>query len=123
MEPRLEPVNLRLRAWCSSRPDDLDFGSLHAAPRRSRNFGVVMLALLLSLSGFAALDSLNVLNVGVTSAVIYDSRLNRRSPVPGGASFIAGVFAVTTTFGICVVLGLTFLTHLADFELTRPLPR
>ena len=81
-------------------------------------FGAVMLALLVSLSGLAALDSLNVLNVGVTSAVIYDSRLNRRSPVPGGLSFIAGVFGATTTFGICVVLGLTFLTHLADFEVT-----
>ena len=69
-----------------------------------------MLALLLSLSGLAALDSLNVLNVGVTSAVIYDSRLNRRTPSGGGVSFIAGVFAVTTTFGICLVLGLTFLT-------------
>ena len=38
--------------------------------------------------------------------------------MPGGVSFIAGVFAVTTTFGICVVLGLNFLTHPADFVLT-----
>ena len=77
-----------------------------------------MLALLLALSGFAALDCLNVLNIGVTSAVIYDSRLNRRSPVPGGLSYIAGVFAVMTSFGICVVLGLSFLTGLTAFRLT-----
>lgn len=80
-----------------------------------------MLALLLALLGFAFLDSLNVLNVGVTSAVVYDSRLGRRSPVPGGLSFIAGVFTVTTTFGICVVLGLSFLTDALNFELTGTL--
>ncbi|MGB3485531.1 MAG: GAP family protein [Mycobacterium sp.] len=77
-----------------------------------------MIALLFGLLGLAALDSLNVLNVGVTSAAIYDSRLNRRSPLPGALSFIAGVFLVTTAFGICVVLGLTFLTGLVDFDLT-----
>ncbi|MBS1693581.1 MAG: GAP family protein [Actinobacteria bacterium] len=77
-----------------------------------------MLALLLALAGFAFLDSLNVLNVGVTSAVVYDSRLGRRSPVPGGLSFIAGVFTVTTTFGICVVLGLNFLTSVIDLDIT-----
>jgi cytochrome c biogenesis protein CcdA len=77
-----------------------------------------MAALLLALCGFALLDSLNVLNVGVASAVVYDSRLSRRSAVPGGLSFVAGVFAVTTTFGLCMVLGLTFLTDVVDFELT-----
>jgi cytochrome c biogenesis protein CcdA len=77
-----------------------------------------MAALLLAFCGFALLDSLNVLNVGVASAVVYDSRLNRRSAVPGGLSFIAGVFAVTTTFGVCMVLGLTFLTNVVGFELT-----
>jgi cytochrome c biogenesis protein CcdA len=77
-----------------------------------------MAALLLALCGFALLDSLNVLNVGVASAVVYDSRLSRRSAVPGGLSFIAGVFAVTTTFGLCMVLGLAFLTDVVDFELT-----
>jgi len=80
-----------------------------------------MLALLLAMSGFAFLDSLNVLNVGVTSAVVYDSRLGRRSPVPGGLSFIAGVFTVTTTFGIGMVLGLSFLTDVMNFELTPTL--
>ena len=64
------------------------------------------------------LDSLNVLNAGVVSAVIFASRLNRRSPVPGALSFIAGVFAVTTTFGLCTVLGLSFLTSLVDFHVT-----
>ena len=77
-----------------------------------------MVALVLALAGLAFLDSLNVLNLGVVSAVIFDSRLNRRSPVPGSLSFIAGVFAVTTTFGLCAVLGLGMLTQLLDFHLT-----
>ena len=64
------------------------------------------------------LDSLNVLNAGVVSAVIFASRLNRRSPIPGALSFIAGVFTVTTTFGLCMVLGLSFLTSLVDFRVT-----
>jgi cytochrome c biogenesis protein CcdA len=59
-----------------------------------------------------------VLNVGVVSAVVYDSRLSRRSPIPGGLSFIAGVFTVTTTFGLCTVLGLSILTDLTNFEIT-----
>ena len=49
-----------------------------------------MLGLLLPLLGFAFLDSLNVLNLGVTSAVVYDSRLSRRSALPGGLSFVGG---------------------------------
>jgi cytochrome c biogenesis protein CcdA len=77
-----------------------------------------VLALVLALAGLALLDSLNVLNMGVVSAVIFDSRLNRRSPIPGALSFIAGVFAVTTTFGLCTVLGLSVLTQLLDFHLT-----
>ncbi|MFI6046128.1 GAP family protein [Nocardia sp. NPDC051321] len=77
-----------------------------------------MVALLLALAGFAFLDSLDVLLVGVTTAVVADSRVGRRSPVVGGVSFIAGVFAVTTAFGICTVLGLNFLTGLVRFELT-----
>ncbi|MEV0296409.1 GAP family protein [Nocardia sp. NPDC050710] len=80
-----------------------------------------MLTLLLALAGFAFLDSLDVLLVGVTTAVVYDSRLARRSPIPGGLSFLSGVFAVTTTFGLCTVLGLNFLTGLVDFELTPTL--
>ncbi|OBH93079.1 GAP family protein [Mycobacterium scrofulaceum] len=75
-------------------------------------------ALVVALAGLALLDSLNVLNVGVVSAVVFDSRLSRRSPVPGALSFIAGVFAVTTTFGLCTVLGLSFLTHAVGFHLT-----
>jgi cytochrome c biogenesis protein CcdA len=77
-----------------------------------------MAALVLALTGLAFLDSLNVLNVGVVSAVVYDSRLSRRSPIPGGLSFIAGVFAVTTTFGLCTVVGLGILTDLTNVEIT-----
>jgi cytochrome c biogenesis protein CcdA len=80
-----------------------------------------MAALALALAALAALDSVNVLNIGVVSAVVYDSRLSRRSPLPGGFSFIAGVFAVTTTFGLCTVLGLSFLTDLTDFKITPAL--
>jgi cytochrome c biogenesis protein CcdA len=79
---------------------------------------VLVWALLLALAGLAFLDSLNVLNVGVVSAVIYDSRLSRRSPFPGALSFIAGVFTVTTIFGLCTVLGLGFLTDLVDIRIT-----
>jgi cytochrome c biogenesis protein CcdA len=77
-----------------------------------------MLALLLPLAGFAFLDSLNVLNLGITTAVVYDSRLNRRSALPSGLSFVAGVFAATTTFGVCTVLGINFLTDRVDFDIT-----
>ena len=77
-----------------------------------------MLGLLLPLAGFALLDSLNVLNLGVTSAVVYDSRLGRRSALPGGLSFVAGVFAATTTFGALTVLGISFLTERVEFDVT-----
>jgi cytochrome c biogenesis protein CcdA len=75
-------------------------------------------ALALALAGLALLDSLNVLNLGVVSAVIFDSRLGRRSPIPGALSYIAGVFAVTTSFGVCTVLGIGFITEMLDFHLT-----
>ncbi|MEU8901617.1 GAP family protein [Nocardia sp. NPDC048505] len=77
-----------------------------------------MLIFLLALAGFAFLDSLDALLVGVTAAVIYDSRLGRRSPVPGALSLMGGVFAVTTVFGLCTVLGIGFLTDLVDIEIT-----
>jgi hypothetical protein len=77
-----------------------------------------VVALALALAGLALLDSLNVLNVGVVSAVIFDSRLGRRSPLPGALSYVAGVFAVTTTFGVCAVLGISFITQVLDFRLT-----
>lgn len=77
-----------------------------------------MLGLLLPLLGFAFLDSLNVLNLGVTSAVVYDSRLARRSALPGGLSFVAGVFVATTGFGVLTVLGITSLTGRVEFEPT-----
>lgn len=77
-----------------------------------------MAALALALAGLAFLDSLNVLNLGVVSAVIFDSRLGRRSPLPGALSYVAGVFAVTTTFGVCTVLGIGFITEALHFHLT-----
>ena len=80
-----------------------------------------MLGLLLPLLGFALLDSLNVLNLGVTSAVVYDSRLSRRSALPGGLSFIGGVFAATATFGVLTVFGLNFVTDRVDVEVTPTL--
>lgn len=80
-----------------------------------------MTALVLALAGLAMLDSVNVLNLGVVSAVVYDSRLSRKSPIVGGLSFIAGVFAVATTFGLCMVLGLSLLTDLLDFKITPAL--
>ena len=80
-----------------------------------------MLGLLLPLLGFAFLDSLNVLNLGVTSAVVYDSRLSRRSALPGGLSFVMGVFAATSTFGVLTVLGINFLTGRIEADLTPTL--
>jgi hypothetical protein len=77
-----------------------------------------MLALLVTLSGFALVESLNVLNLGATSAIIYDSRLHRRSALPGGLSFIAGLFVATAAIGITVMLGVSLLTELTAFELT-----
>ena len=77
-----------------------------------------MLALLMTLSGLAVVESFNVLNIGVTSAIVYDSRLQRRSPVPGGLSFVAGLFVATAAVGITVVLGVAFVTELTAFELT-----
>jgi hypothetical protein len=77
-----------------------------------------MLALLVTLSGFAVVESLNVLNLGLTSAIVYDSRLHRRSPLPGGLSFLAGLFAASVAVGIVVVLGVSFVTELTSFELT-----
>lgn len=75
-------------------------------------------ALLLTLVGFALIDSLNVLVIAAITAVVYDSRISRRSPVPGGLSLICGVFVATTTFGIGIVLGLQFLNAVVDFEIT-----
>jgi len=77
-----------------------------------------MLTLLLTLSGLAIVESLNVLNLGVTSAIVYDSRLHRRSPAPGGLSFIAGLFVATVAVGVAVVLGVTFFTERTAFTLT-----
>ena len=84
----------------------------------TRRFSADMLALLLPLAGFVLLDSLNVLNVGVTTAVVYDSRLGRRSPLPAGLSFVGGVFTATSAFGIAAVLGLSFLTTRVELDVT-----
>jgi Sap-like sulfolipid-1-addressing protein len=77
-----------------------------------------MLALLMTLSGMAVVESFNVLNIGATSAIVYDSRLRRRSALPGGLSFIVGLFAATAAVGITVVLGVAFVTELTEVELT-----
>lgn len=77
-----------------------------------------MTTLLLALLGLAFLDSLDVLLVGATAAIVYDARLARRSPVPGVAGFLLGVFLMTTTFGLLTVMGLNFLTEYFDFTLT-----
>ena len=80
-----------------------------------------MLKLLVTLSGIALVESLNVLNLGVTSAIVYDTRLHRRSPLPGGLSFLAGLFAATLAIGITVVLGVDLLTEVTAFRLTPTL--
>ncbi|MGO8964521.1 GAP family protein [Mycobacterium sp.] len=76
-----------------------------------------MLALLLTLSGLAVVESLNVLNLGLTSAIVYDSRLHRRSPLSGGLSFIAGLFVATAAVGITVVLGVALFPELTAVRL------
>ncbi|WP_278264696.1 GAP family protein [Nocardia sp. AG03] len=77
--------------------------------------------LLITLLGFAVLDALDVLLVAITTAVVADARLTRRSPVVGVLSFIGGVFTVSFAFGVCTVLGIDFLVRLLDFELTPTL--
>nr|WP_206038074.1 GAP family protein [Rhodococcus sp. HNM0569] len=74
--------------------------------------------MLVALLGFAFLDSLDVLLVGVTVAVVYDARAARRSAVPRALAFLGGVFVSTTTFGILTVLGLGFLSDWFGFTLT-----
>jgi Sap, sulfolipid-1-addressing protein len=77
-----------------------------------------MLALLITLAGFALVESLNVLNLTVTSAIVYDSRLHRRSPLSGGLGFLAGLFTATAVVGVAVVLGVDLAAHLRNFEIT-----
>ncbi|MCW4354853.1 GAP family protein [Hoyosella sp. YIM 151337] len=77
-----------------------------------------MTTLLLALMGLAFLDSLDVLLVGATAAIVYDARLARRSPVPGVSAFLLGVFVMTTAFGVLTVLGLSYLTELFDIAIT-----
>lgn len=77
-----------------------------------------MISLLAALVGFAVLDSLDVLLIGITAAIAYDARLRRASPLKTGLAFVAGVFAATTAFGLLAVLGIDFLTGIFDFELT-----
>ncbi|MEU9807048.1 GAP family protein [Mycobacterium sp. NPDC050853] len=72
-----------------------------------------MLTLLLAFAGFACLDALNVLNIGVATAIVYASRLERRSALPGGLSFITGLFVALFTFGVATVLGVRSLTDVS----------
>ncbi|OFJ53127.1 GAP family protein [Mycolicibacterium grossiae] len=77
-----------------------------------------MLSLFASLLGLAAIDSLNVLNVGIVSATVYGARLNRISPLPAGLGFISGLFVATTAIGLATVLGLHFATDFFDVDIT-----
>ena len=77
-----------------------------------------MITLLSALVGFAVLDSLDVLLIGITAAIAYDARLRRTPPLKTGLAFIGGVFLATTSFGLLAVLGFDFLTGIVDFELT-----
>lgn len=43
----------------------------------------IVLTLLLAFAGFACLDALNVLNIGVATTIVYVTRLERRSVFPG----------------------------------------
>lgn len=77
-----------------------------------------MVTLLSALVGFAVLDSLDVLLIGLTAAIAVHARTTRRSPFRAGLAFVGGVFAATTTFGILTVLGIDFFTDLFDFTVT-----
>lgn len=77
-----------------------------------------MVTLLLALVGFAILDSLDVLLIGVTAAIAVHARTTRRSPFRAGLAFVGGVFTATTTFGILTVLGIGFFTDLFDITIT-----
>lgn len=77
-----------------------------------------MITLLSALVGFAFLDSLDVLLIGITAAIAYDARLRRTTPLKTGLAFVGGVFVATTAFGILAVLGIDFLSEIFDFELT-----
>ncbi|WP_032377928.1 GAP family protein [Rhodococcoides fascians] len=77
-----------------------------------------MVTLLLALVGFAILDSLDVLLIGVTAAIAVHSRTTRRSPFRAGLAFVGGVFTATTAFGFVTVLGIDVVTDLFDFTVT-----
>ncbi|CPY90766.1 Protein of uncharacterised function (DUF2910) [Mycobacteroides abscessus] len=73
----------------------------------------IVLTLLLTFAGFACLDALNVLNIGVATTIVYVTRLERRSVFPGGLSFVTGLFVALFTFGVATVLGVRSLTDVA----------
>lgn len=73
----------------------------------------IVLTLLLAFVGFACLDALNVLNIGVATTIVYVTRLERRSVFPGGLSFVTGLFVALFTFGLATVLGVRSLTDVA----------
>lgn len=77
-----------------------------------------MVTLLLALVGFAVLDSLDVLLIGITAAIAVHARTTRRSPFRAGLAFVGGVFTTTAAFGILTVLGIDFVTDLFDFTVT-----
>jgi hypothetical protein len=73
---------------------------------------------LLQLSGLVVADSLNVFNIGAMWAIAHNARMKRRSPLPGGLSFIAGMYVFTAGYGLCMVVGLDALTRGLHVELT-----
>jgi hypothetical protein len=73
---------------------------------------------LIQLSGLVFADSLNVFNIGAMWAIAHNARTQRRSPMPGGLSFIAGLYAFTACYGLVLVLGLDALTRVVDFQIT-----
>lgn len=65
--------------------------------------------LLLAFAGFACVDALNVLNLGTSTAIVYTSRLERRSALPGGLSFVVGLYSALLAFGVGTVVGVRYL--------------
>ncbi|MGH3722794.1 MAG: GAP family protein [Mycobacterium sp.] len=82
-----------------------------------------MLTLLLAFAGFACLDAFNVLNIGIATTIVYVTRLERRSALPGGLSFITGLFVALFTFGVATVLGVRSLTDVAGGSEITPSTR
>jgi hypothetical protein len=73
---------------------------------------------LLQLSGLVIADSLNAFNIGAVWAIAHGARMKRRSPLPGGLAFIAGMYAFTACYGLGMVMGLDALTRSVHVDIT-----